>query len=824
MASGQSRLHAIVGKLPIIGQKRKDATVQRAQDHWFAENHADGYIDPEPTVVEWMKSVTPTRDDALYYIADTFPCSKWLFSYNLQWLIGDLIAGLTVGAVIIPQGMAYAKLAQLPVEYGLYTSFFGGLCYWVFGSSKDINIGPVAVASIVTGTMLTDLEHEFPDQSKAFLAGSIAMLAGAVVAAIGALRLGWLVDLISLPAVSAFISGSAITITSTQIPVLLGIRGVNTREAAFFVLINTLKKLGTVRIDAAMGIITLTLLYIIKWSCESFSKKRPNLAKKIFFASTLRTVFMLLLCTLISYIINRTHKEHPAFRILGFIPKGFRSVAPPKLSSGAMRAIVGQLPAAVIVLIIEHISIGKSFGRINNYTINPNSELLAIGVANLIGPMVGAFASTGSFSRTAINSKAGSRTPMAGVITAALVLLALYTLTPMFYFVPNAALAAVIIHAIGDLITPPTVLYEYWKISPFDVLVFILGLSITIFNSIEHGIFAMVGFSLAIQLFRIFKAHGSLLGQVKVRDIEHNKKTDDYLDGADSLSSTPRNAFIPLDRHDGSNAAIEIEKPYPGIFIYRFTEGFNYPNANHHLDHMANLILAETRPTTITQFLTPGDRPWNDPAPRVTKKDSDSDIEPDVRPTLKAIILDFSAVNNVDLTSVQALIDTRASLARHAAPDHVQWHFASVSNRWTKRALAAAGFGLPSDIPTLDRNTKPIYSFAELTPLEMEVETVAKGVVGLEIDGDGDKGKTRRLTVTREEDIEMAEIQGDKEGKMVESRREDGVSAEQLGRMAAVYGINRPWFHLDIQAALVSAVATVEGRAGMMERVMSGEV
>ena len=115
-----------------------------------------------------------------------------------------------------------------------------------------------------------------------------------------------------------------------------------------------------------------------------------------------------------------------------------------------MGKLIGSLPAAVIVLVVEHIAIAKSFGRLNNYTINPNSEFIAIGATNVLGVFVGAYAATGSFSRTAINSKAGSRTPFAGVITATLVVVALYTLTPMFYYVPQAALAAVIIHAICD--------------------------------------------------------------------------------------------------------------------------------------------------------------------------------------------------------------------------------------------------------------------------------------------------------------------------------------------------------------------------------------
>jgi sodium-independent sulfate anion transporter 11 len=218
--------------------------------------------------------------------------------------------------------MAYSKLAQLPVEYGLYTSFFGALCYWVFGTSKDINIGPVAVASIVTGTIIVDIQHDLPDQSAVVLASALALLCGGIICLMGLLRLGWIVDLISLPAVSAFITGSALTITFGQIPILLGIRGISSRDAAYQIGINVFKHLDRISIDAAIGISSLVLLYVIKWACGDISKRRPTKATLFFFISTLRTVFVILLYTLISYLVNRNHKKSPTFRILGFIPRG----------------------------------------------------------------------------------------------------------------------------------------------------------------------------------------------------------------------------------------------------------------------------------------------------------------------------------------------------------------------------------------------------------------------------------------------------------------------------------------------------------------------
>jgi sodium-independent sulfate anion transporter 11 len=142
------------------------------------------------------------------------------------------------------------------------------------------------------------------------------------VTLIGLLRLGWLVDLIALPAVSGFITGSAITIGTGQVPTMLGIRGVSSSDPAYLILINTLKHLGGVRIDAATGLSALVLLYIIKFSCERAAKRWPGSSKAIFFLNTLRTVFVLLLYTLISFFVNRTHRKKPIFKILGFIPRG----------------------------------------------------------------------------------------------------------------------------------------------------------------------------------------------------------------------------------------------------------------------------------------------------------------------------------------------------------------------------------------------------------------------------------------------------------------------------------------------------------------------
>jgi solute carrier family 26 (sodium-independent sulfate anion transporter), member 11 len=442
-----------IRKIPIVGQYKEDRDKRERQDTFFASLHSNsGYLESEPTVLGWIKGKAPSKNGTKKYITDTFPFLKWLRRYNLQWLLGDLVAGLTVGAVLVPKSMAYARLAQLPVQYGLYTSVFGGVLYWLFGSAKDIAVGPVAVASIITAQIVADIQREHPSEtlSAPAIASVVAMLAGALIAFLGILRLGWLVDMISLPAVAAFISGSSITVVLGQVPSLLGMQHVNSRDPAYKIALNIFKNLKTVRIDAAFGIGALLLLYGVKWTCSSVAKRRPALARRAFFISSLRAVSVIFLFTLISYAFNHNRKENPIIHVIGFIPRGFQVSSTPHIEPNMIGSILSQVPVVSIVMLIEHISIAKEFGRINNYTINPSSEFLAIGFTNIVGPLVGAFAATGSVSGTAINAKAGARTPLCGVFTAVVVILAMYTMTPAFFFVPNSALAAIITHAIGD--------------------------------------------------------------------------------------------------------------------------------------------------------------------------------------------------------------------------------------------------------------------------------------------------------------------------------------------------------------------------------------
>jgi sodium-independent sulfate anion transporter 11 len=720
--------------------------------------------------------------------------------------------------------MAYAKLAQLPPQYGLYSSFMGVLLYWFFATSKDITIGPVAVMSTLVGNVVIKAQATHPDLAPEDIAIALSIIVGGITAGLGLLRLGFLVDLISLPAISAFMTGSAITIAVGQVSALMGITltAGTTRDEPYKVIIHTLGGLPSTNLNAAIGLTALLMLYGIRSIFNFLAGKQPHRRKLWFFMNTLRTAFVILLYTLISYLVHRnlpdrsekSAKKLTKFSVLGPVPRGFTHAAVPKMNQEIIDLFVSEIPVSVIVLLIEHISIAKSFGRVNNYTINPSQELVAIGVTNLLAPFLGGYPATGSFSRTAIKSKAGVRTPLAGVYTAVVVLLAIYALPVVFFYIPNAALSAVIIHAVGDLVTPPNTVYQFWKISPLEALVFLVGVFVTVFVSIEVGIYCTVAISFAIFLFRVFKAQGRFLGRVQIHSVvgdhvmdETHARTPRKPD--DDPNRSTRNIFLPISHADGSNPNLSVGHPHPGVFIYRFSEGYNYPNANHYLDAMIEVIFKETQRTDPNTYGRLGDRPWNDPGPRRGQPL----VSESHKPTLKAIILDFSSVNNVDVTSVQHLIDVRNQLDRHAAPDTVQWHFASINNRWTKRALVNAGFGYPT--PHNDggfNRWKPIFSVADMGGEYSAAAAAERDLNCRQLKREATKdAEEGRSTSVYDREIGPAPdnfSSGDDFEAAI--NKSSAYSTAPVKNIAVVAGLNRPFFHIDLTSAVESAIKNVE--------------
>ncbi|KAK7756694.1 hypothetical protein SLS62_001135 [Diatrype stigma] len=781
-----------------ITLENPDDDVTRGESVFSVET-ANTFIEQPPTTAEWLASGTPSTDDVVDYIKSLFPFISWLPFYNVQWLLGDLVADDS--------------------------------CSYI----ANLVLQPVAVMSTLVGNIVTAAIADYPQYKDTpwVVASCLSVICGCIVLFIGLIRCGWIVELIPLVSLAAFMTGSAISIAAGQVPAMLGCTGFSSKGATYLVIINTLKHLYTATVDAAMGLTALFVLYAIRMACTWAAKRYPSRQKLFFFMSTLRTVFVILLYTFISFLVNRTRRSNHAFAILGDVPRGFQHAAVPTVNGEIINTFVSQLPAAVIVLLIEHIAISKSFGRVNNYVINPSQEMVAIGVTNILGPFLGGYPATGSFSRTAVKSKAGVRTPFAGVITGLVVLLAIYALPAVFYYIPNASLAAVIIHAVGDLITPPQTLYKFWRVNPIEVVIFFIGVIVIIFTSIEDGIYVTICLSFAVYMYRILRSTGTFLGRIRVHSVLGDHVVGDdtrpiggygTFDQSDASSSPPtRNIFLPVDHADGSNPELDISSPYPGIFIYRFSETFNYPSASSTLDYLSSYIFANTRRTHAGSYARPGDRPWNDPGPRKGKEEDDA-----AKPTLKAIILDFSSVNNVDVTSVQQLIDVRNQMDRYTAPDVVDWHVACIANRWTKRALVSAGFGYPAERPDgLHHRWQSLFSVAEIggsTSAAAAAEHEQNEKEGRASIALSSRPKSGQAATADALDIERSEASSETDNTSATAKDKDShnvninaqkspVRTGESGKKhVVVHGLNRPLFHIDLTGALQSAIANVRAR------------
>ena len=629
--------------------------------------------------------------------------------------------------------------------------------------------------------MISRIEEERPGvYEPQVVAHAISFLCGLILIFLGFCRLGWLIEFIPYPPINAFVTAASITIISTQLPTCLGIKSINTREAPYKVYINTLKGLPNAQLDASIGISSIILLFAIQQFCCKMEARQPKKKQMWGMLSSLRLTFTVLLYTFISWLVHRTAAEgREKFRIVGHIEKGFSHAGAPKMDTELWSLIAGELPAILIILIVEHIAIAKNFGREYGYTVIPSQEILAQGFANLLSPFVGGYVCTGSFGASAVLTKAGVKTPLAGLFSAMILILALYVLTSVFYYIPNAALAGLIIHATWNLVTPPHKLYKFWQYSPFEFLIWVIGVVLAIFIDLETSIYVGIALSFALLLIRMARTPATSHGRTRVRriirDYDTNTGTSIHSELSHSASTrytseSEKHIFLPIPTSTSTptahNPTLKVEPVYPGIFIYRFAQPLNYTNQAHHTAHLLSHIYAHTRRTDASSAIPPHHRLWSD-APTALTHDSTS------KPFLRAVVLDFSTVDVIDVTTVQGLIDMRETLARYAAPSAVGWHFAGVRNRWTRRALVSAGFGRPDLRGVKMGGWCPAYVVGVDGSAEVRSgseTTLGSGVcAGVGIKGGSEKGGN-------------------------------------LGRMEAVYGVDRPFFHAELGDAVDAAV------------------
>ena len=434
---------------------------------------------------------------------------SWMRNYQKTWLSGDVVAGVIVTVMLIPQSLAYALLAGLPPEVGLYASILPIIAYALLGSSMTLAVGPVAVASLMTASALQPLAVAGSADYMA-LAMLLSLLSGGMLLLFGALRLGFLAHFLSHPVISGFISGSAILIAVGQVKHLLGVKAGGTDVLDTVAqLVRAVPHTNGVTLGIGAGSVVFLVLarkYLAVWLVRAGAS-----AKLAEVAAKLSPMLAVIVST--ALVATLRWDQTAGVSIVGAVPQGLPTLALPAMSLSA----IGQLwlPALLISLVgfVESVSVAQSLALKRQQRISPNRELLGLGAANVASAVSGGFPVTGGFARSVVNFSAGANTPLAGVISAVLMGAVIAALTGLFHFLPHAVLAATIIVAVVSLIDLET-LREAWHYDKADALSLLATAGGVIAFGVEAGILMGVGLSLGTLVWRSSHPHIAVVGRV----------------------------------------------------------------------------------------------------------------------------------------------------------------------------------------------------------------------------------------------------------------------------------------------------------------------
>ena len=436
------------------------------------------------------------------------PILAWGAEYSRLTLVNDLIAAAIVTVMLIPQSLAYALLVGLPPQLGLYASMAPLVLYALFGTSRTLAVGPVAVASLMTaaaaGTVAAAGTPEYLGTTVA-----LATVAGLLLIAMGVLRLGFLANFLSHPVISGFITAAAIQIAAGQVGPLLGIRieGDNLLD----LLDSLAPKLGrTKACTAAIGLAALAFLY---WARRGLKPLllRVGLGERP--ADILAKLGPALAIVASTTAVGVLGLDAQGVGILGAVPQGLPRLALPPVDAGLWKTIL--VPALLICIVgyVESISVALTLAAKRRQRVDPDQELIALGAADLGAALSGGFPITGALSRSVVNFEAGAETPAAGAFTAVGVALATLFLTPLLFFLPKTALAAIIIVAVLSLVDLGA-LKRTWGYAKADFAAMAATILLTWVEGVEAGLLMGVGLSIFLHLYATSKPHVAVVGQI----------------------------------------------------------------------------------------------------------------------------------------------------------------------------------------------------------------------------------------------------------------------------------------------------------------------
>jgi len=502
-------------------------------------------------------------------IVKLVPVLSWLPRYQRQDLRGDLIAGLTVGAMIIPQAMAYALLAGLPPQAGLYASMVPLVVYAIFGQSRQLGVGPTAISSLLALDGVAPLAGGDPTRYAA-LAAMLAVMVGLMRVGLGLARLGFLVNFLSGPVISGFTSAAALVIAASQLKHVFGVTLTDSPKIHYVIgdLAGELDGVhgGTV----AVGLCGLAALVVLH-------RLRPGWPAALI-AVVAATVAVAVL-----------DLDAAGVAVVGNIPRSVPVPSWPSVGWDESRALLPAALAITVLGFVESIAIAKVFARRLGYSIRPNQELIAVGAATVSAGLVGGYPVSGSFSRTAVNAEAGARTMLAGVITALVVLVAVVGAAPLLRTLPKAVLAGVVVSAVAGLVDVAEA-RRLWSVRRSDFAVLALAFAGTLTLGVELGLAVSVAASLVLVVRQASSPHTAVLGCLPGTTVYRN-----------------------VERFPEARTR-------PGLVVLRFDAPIFFVNVEFFRDRIRKV-----------ERTTPGG--------------------------LRALVLDASAINDVDASGVAALSD-----------------------------------------------------------------------------------------------------------------------------------------------------------------------
>ncbi|XP_058005323.1 probable sulfate transporter 3.4 [Hevea brasiliensis] len=435
-----------------------------------------------------------------------FPIFQWGPEYSLRLFRSDIISGLTIASLAIPQGISYAKLANLPPIVGLYSSFVPPLIYSILGSSRHLGVGPVSISSLVMGSMLSEAVSPTEDQILYLkLAFTATFFAGVFQASLGLLRLGFVIDFLSKATLVGFMAGAAIIVSLQQLKGLLGIVHFTSKMQFVPVMSSVFNNRDewswqTIVIGFGFLVFLLTTRHI--------SMKKP----KLFWVSAAAPLTSVIISTLLVFCLKS--KIH-GVSIIGHLPKGLN---PPSANmlyfNGSYLAVAIKTGIVTGILsLTEGIAVGRTFAALKNYQVDGNKEMMAIGLMNVAGSCSSCYVTTGSFSRSAVNYNAGAQTALSNIVMASAVLVTVLFLMPLFYYTPNVILAAIIITAVIGLIDYQAA-YQLWKVDKLDFLACLCSFFGVLFISVPLGLAIAVGVSVLKILLHVTRPNTVVMGNI----------------------------------------------------------------------------------------------------------------------------------------------------------------------------------------------------------------------------------------------------------------------------------------------------------------------